>query len=120
MGGADDEAPAAIAPAGRLKRWARPVMNLGALVFVALAARDMANKWEGSRVTLTFWPALVASVPLLLSFFAQGFAWVALVEAMAHRRVPRGPALALYFKSQLARYTPGKVGLPVVRMEGAP
>ena len=29
-------------------------------------------------------------------------------------------ALSLYLASQLARYTPGKVGLPLVRVEGAP
>ncbi|HEV8550828.1 MAG TPA: lysylphosphatidylglycerol synthase domain-containing protein [Polyangiaceae bacterium] len=119
-GSADDKASAAIVPTSGLKRWARPVMNLAAVVFVALAVRDMASKWEGSRVALAPWPAVVASVPLLLSCLAQGLGWIFLVEAMAHRRVPRGPALALYFKSQLARYTPGKVGLPIVRMEGAP
>jgi uncharacterized membrane protein YbhN (UPF0104 family) len=59
-------------------------------------------------------------VPLFLSCIVQCFAWIALVERMAGRHVPKGPALSLYLASQLARYTPGKVGLPLVRMEGAP
>lgn len=117
---ADEKAPDALGQAGTLKRWPRPVMNLAAVAFVVLAARDLAHKWEGSHVALAPLAAAVACVPLLLSCFVQAFGWIFLVEGMAKKRVPRGPALALYLKSQLARYTPGKVGLPIVRMDGAP
>jgi hypothetical protein len=58
-------------------------------------------------------------VPLVLGCLIQGRGWIALIERMTARRVPRGPALSLYMDSQLARYTPGMVGLPVVRMAGA-
>jgi len=116
---ADERSPDALAQAGNLKRWVRPVMNLAAVVFVVLAARDLAKKWEGSHVALAPLPAAVACVPLVLSCFAQAFGWIFLVEGMAKKRVKRGPALALYLKSQLARYTPGKIGLPIVRMDGA-
>jgi glycosyltransferase 2 family protein len=34
--------------------------------------------------------------------------------------VPTGAAIALNLESQLARYMPGKVGVPVLRMAGAP
>jgi uncharacterized membrane protein YbhN (UPF0104 family) len=108
------------AAVGRLKRHLKPLLNLVALVFVVLAARDLFTRWEGSHVELAPALAVLACVPLLASCVVQGFAWIALVEHMASQRVPRGPALALYLKSQLARYTPGKVGLPLVRMEGAP
>lgn len=115
------EAPADTGAAvGRLKRHLKPLLNLAALVFVVLAAHDLYTRWEGSRVELSPALVLVACLPLLASCVVQGFAWIALVERMADQRVPRGPALALYLKSQLARYTPGKVGLPLVRMEGAP
>jgi hypothetical protein len=120
MGTPDEGAPDALAQAGGLKRWARPVMNLAAVAFVAVAARDLVTKWESSHVELSPGPALLACVPLVLSCFAQAFGWIFLVERMAEKRVRRGPALALYLKSQLARYTPGKVGLPLVRMDGAP
>ena len=116
----DVGAPDALAQAGGLKRWARPVMNLLAVAFVAVAARDLVTKWEDSRVDLSPGPAVLACIPLLLSCFAQGVGWILLIERMAEKRVRWGPALALYFKSQLARYTPGKVGLPIVRMDGAP
>lgn len=114
------DVPDALAQAGGLKRWLKPAMNLVAVVFVALAARDIAKGWQAKAVHLSLWPALAALVPLLFSCLAQGFAWIALIERMAQRRVPRGPALSIYLASQLARYTPGKVGLPIVRMQGAP
>ena len=108
------------AAVGRLKRYLKPLLNLVALVFVVLAARDMLARWEGNHVELAPGLAALACLPLLASCLVQGFAWIALVEHMAGKRVPRGPALSLYLASQLARYTPGKVGLPLVRMEGAP
>jgi hypothetical protein len=86
---------------------------------VVVAARDIAKGWQSKSVHLDWALAVAAIVPLLFSCLAQGFAWIALIERMAHRRVPKGPALSIYLASQLARYTPGKVGLPIVRMQGA-
>jgi uncharacterized membrane protein YbhN (UPF0104 family) len=112
--------PAAAAGSGRLKRWARWFLRVAAVLFVVLAARDLALRWGDSRVELSPGLAVLACVPLLASTVVQGFAWIFLVEQMSGKRVPKGPALSLYLASQLARYTPGKVGLPLVRMEGAP
>jgi hypothetical protein len=95
-------------------------MNVVGIAFVALAARDIAKRWSDTTVHLAPLATFVACLPLLLSCFIQGFAWIALVERMAQKRVPRGPALSIYFLSQLYRYTPGKVGLPIIRMDGAP
>jgi uncharacterized membrane protein YbhN (UPF0104 family) len=122
MSGPEPGAPGAaeLSEANRLKRWARPVLRVAALVFVVLAARDLLLRWGDSRVALEPGPALVACVPLFVSCLVQGFAWILLVERMAGKHVAKGPALSLYLVSQLARYTPGKVGLPLVRMEGAP
>lgn len=113
------EVPDALAQAGGFKRWLKPAMNVVAVVFVAIAARDIAKGWQNKAVHLEWDLAAAALVPLLFSCLAQGFAWIALIERMAHRRVPKGPALSIYLASQLARYTPGKVGLPIVRMQGA-
>lgn len=111
---------AALAGAGRIKRWLRPVMNLIAVVFVVLAAYDMARRWDETKVEIRIGATLVSCLPLLLSCVVQGVAWILLVERMSGRRVPKLPALSVYLASQLARYTPGKVGLPIVRMDGAP
>jgi uncharacterized membrane protein YbhN (UPF0104 family) len=118
--GSDDAGGAAVAAAGRLKRWARPVLGLLAAAFVVLTAWDLVARWESARVDVRPGLALLASVPLVGSCLLQGVAWIALVERMAHTKTPRLAALSLYMASQLARYTPGKVGLPLVRMEGAP
>jgi len=64
--------------------------------------------------------ALASIVPLCLGCLIQARGWIALIERMTMHSVPRGPALSLYMDSQLARYTPGMVGLPFVRMAGAP
>jgi hypothetical protein len=90
-----------------------------ALVFVAYSAWDLAHKWQRAKVSLDLPWALASVLPLMLGCLIQGRGWIALIERMTAVRVPRGPALSLYMDSQLARYTPGMVGLPFVRMAGA-
>ncbi len=90
-----------------------------ALGFVVFAAWRLGARWQSTRVALEVPLALASIVPLALGCVLQGRAWIALIERMAGRRVPRTAALALYMDSQLARYTPGMVGLPLVRMAGA-
>jgi len=91
-----------------------------ALLFVAYSAWDLAHRWQKTQVTLYLPLALASIVPLCLGCLIQARGWIALIERMTMHSVPRGPALSLYMDSQLARYTPGMVGLPFVRMAGAP
>ena len=90
-----------------------------ALLFVAYSAWDLAHRWQKSRVSLDLAWAIASILPLGLGCLIQGRGWIALIDRMTAQRVPRGPALSLYMDSQLARYTPGMVGLPFVRMAGA-
>ena len=90
-----------------------------ALLFVAYSAWDLGHRWQKTRVSLDLPWALASVLPLGLGCLIQGRGWIALIERMTARAVPRGPALSLYMDSQLARYTPGMVGLPFVRMAGA-
>lgn len=90
-----------------------------ALLFVAYSAWDLAHRWQKSKVSLDLPWAIASILPLGLGCLIQGRGWIALIERMTAQRVPRGPALSLYMDSQLARYTPGMVGLPFVRMAGA-
>jgi hypothetical protein len=90
-----------------------------ALLFVAYSAWDQAQRWQRTKVSLDLAWALGSILPLGLGCLIQGRAWIALIERMTAHPVPRGPALSLYLDSQLARYTPGMVGLPFVRMAGA-
>ena len=121
--GPGDEKPtkaAAIQPAKPgLKKRLGPLFMTIALLFVAYSAWDLAHRWQKTQVVLDLPWALASIVPLGLGCLIQGRGWIALIERMTTRRVPRGPALSLYMDSQLARYTPGMVGLPFVRMAGA-
>jgi hypothetical protein len=80
----------------------------------------MYAKWDSSAVVLDWRWAVVSAIPLFVGAGLQGVAWVFLVQRMAGKTVPWGPAMLIYVESQLARYTPGKVGLPLVRIAGAP
>jgi hypothetical protein len=102
-----------------LKQRLGPLFMAIALLFVAYSAWDLAHKWQRSKVSLDLPWALASVLPLMLGCLIQGRGWIALIERMTAVRVPRGPALSLYMDSQLARYTPGMVGLPFVRMAGA-
>jgi hypothetical protein len=108
-----------VSEAQKFKRLVRPLLGVVALLFVGVAVRDVVQRWGETEVTLDPGLAAVACAPLFGAALLQGQAWILLVERMADRRVPRAAALGLYLFSQLARYTPGKVGLPLVRMAGA-
>ena len=102
-----------------LKKRLGPLFMTIAFSFVAYSAWDLAHRWQKTQVVLDLPWALASILPLGLGCLIQGRGWIALIERMTARRVPRGPALSLYMDSQLARYTPGMVGLPFVRMAGA-
>jgi hypothetical protein len=102
-----------------LKRRLGPLFMTIALLFVAYSAWDLAHRWQSTKISLDLPWALASVLPLALGCLIQGRGWIALIERMTARSVPRGPALSLYMDSQLARYTPGMVGLPFVRMAGA-
>jgi glycosyltransferase 2 family protein len=113
----DAETP--LAGAARLKRLVQPLLALVAAAFVIVTAVDLVRSWDGRDVHLDLGLAFASLLPVLAGALIQAFAWILLTERMAERRMPRLRGLATYLDSQLARYTPGKIGLPLVRMEGA-
>ncbi len=94
---------------------------LGALAaaFVALAGYDIYERWDDSAVTVEGRWLVPALLTAFLATFAQALAWRRLLVHWTGRPLPFSSALGLFFAGQLARYTPGKVGLPAVRMTGA-
>lgn len=103
----------------RLKTTARIVLGAASAVFVGYACYDLAKRWEHGRVTLD-WVWLAASgFPLVLGAFVLAIGWKWIMERLVGHVVPVVPSLTLHFESQMARYTPGKVGMPLVRMAGA-
>ncbi|WP_437527939.1 lysylphosphatidylglycerol synthase domain-containing protein [Sorangium sp. So ce726] len=108
-------------PLARARTVLRPVMVVAAALFIGLAARDLARRWE-SGAPIDIRPAFVALsvLPLALGLVVLGLAWAFILEELTGRPIPRWPAIALHIESQAARYIPGKVGVPLFRMLGAP
>jgi hypothetical protein len=104
---------------GNLRRLAPFALMTIALAFVAYTAWMLYRRWEPGRVEITVWLALLSTPPLVIGVLIQAWAWVRLIRRMSGTTVAMLAGLRLYFDSQLARYAPGKVGLPLVRMEGA-
>jgi len=103
----------------RIKLIARIVLGGSSVMFVAVAGYKLAMRWESGKVTLN-WPWLVAAgVPIAVGTVILATGWKWIMERMVGHKVPLRPALTLHFESQMARYTPGKVGMPLVRMAGA-
>ncbi|WP_437957010.1 lysylphosphatidylglycerol synthase domain-containing protein [Sorangium sp. So ce119] len=108
-------------PLARVRAALRPVMLVAAALFIGLAGRDLARRWESGE-PIEVRPAFVALsvLPLALGAVVLGLAWAWLLEELTGRSIPRWPAIALHIESQAARYIPGKVGVPLIRMLGAP
>jgi glycosyltransferase 2 family protein len=103
----------------RFKRWLRLFLGAAAVVFVAYACFKLAARWESGKVKVSLLPLVISMVPLALGTVVLALGWQWLLERMLGRRIPTKPAVCLHIESQLARYTPGKVGMPLVRIAGA-
>ena len=113
------EASGALSGARRLKAALRPVMGLLAVIFVVLAIWDLKRRWRPGAVDIDYGLATLSMLPLVVGCLLLGLGWIWLLSRMSGVKVPFLPAMALHLESQAARYTPGKVGLPLVRMLGA-
>ena len=100
-------------------RVGRLVLSLLAAGFVLLSARDLWQRWDAHAVHVAVLPLLGAWLLASVAMLAQFLGWKALMKQLGGRALPVVPAARLYLDSQLARYTPGKIGLPAVRIAGA-
>ena len=103
----------------RIKGIVRPVFALFAAVFVVLVAKDMASRFSGLTVEIRWGWVAASLLPALIAVLFQYRAWWELVSLCAGHKMPRALSLRVYVDGQMARYTPGKVGLPAVRVAGA-
>ncbi len=104
---------------GRQLRWLRTVLALLVLGFVAYAFKDLLGQWQSSALRVSKLKVALSLVPLTLGTLGLALSWKWLIERMTGKRVATAPTMALHLESQLARYVPGKVGVPVIRMAGA-
>jgi hypothetical protein len=116
---APDPEDRAASPLGRIKLIARVVLGLASAIVVGYACYDLARKWESGKVALDWLWIFASAVPLAGGAVVLAIGWKWIMERMVGHRISVRPALTLHFESQMARYTPGKVGMPLVRMAGA-
>ena len=109
----------ALGGAQRLKAVLRPIMGGLAVIFVAVAIWDLKRRWRPGVVEVDWGMALLSMLPLAIGCVLLGLGWIWLLSRMSGVKIPVLPGMALHLESQAARYTPGKVGLPLVRMLGA-
>jgi uncharacterized membrane protein YbhN (UPF0104 family) len=103
----------------RIKLLVRLVLGVATAIFITLACYKLASRWESGKVVLN-WPWVVAAgLPLALGTFILAIGWKWIMERMVGHAIPLRPSITVHFGSQMARYTPGKVGMPLVRMAGA-
>ena len=105
--------------AQRLKAALRPIMGALAVVFVVAAIWDLKRRWRPGAVEIDYGLATLSMLPLAIGCILLGLGWIWLLSRMSGVKIPVLPGMALHLESQAARYTPGKVGLPLVRMLGA-
>lgn len=103
----------------RLRNVARLILGVASAIFVVVACYKLAQRWESGKVAVSVPWLLVSALPIAAGTVVLAVGWKWLMERMAGRSIPLRPCLTLHFESQMARYTPGKVGMPLVRMAGA-
>lgn len=103
----------------RTYRWLRRGLSIVVAVAVILALLRLLRHWVGAEVHVRPLPLVLSIAVLLVANFVQALGWKYLLERMAGRPIALRPMLSVFMSGQLARYLPGKVGLPMVRIAGA-
>jgi len=98
-----------------LKTAAKVVVVALILAFLILAIYRNYAKLSEMEFSFSFWPFLASTLLILLVFFAQSYAWGNIIGALA-RPLRFRDAAGIWFASQVSKYVPGKVMLPLVRM----
>jgi uncharacterized membrane protein YbhN (UPF0104 family) len=100
-------------------RWLRAGLGFIVALGVLVALYRIAQRWNGSDVHVRAFPLVLSAIILVVANFFQALGWKYLLERMAGRTVATRTLMTIFMSGQLARYTPGKVGLPMVRIAGA-
>ncbi len=103
-------------------RWAgllRHALSLAVLVFVIVPAWRLLQRWDGAAVHVNWTLVAVSVLPLVAGILVQACGWVWLVRHLSGQVVPWIDGVYIHVASQLARYVPGKIGVPIVRIGGA-
>lgn len=97
----------------------RLVLGMLGAAFVVYAGYRLLSSWDGGSIEVSLPLALLGLLPALASMFLQWAGWRSLVTSFSGVRLAPLSSAIVYVDSQLARYTPGKLGLLAVRVAGA-
>lgn len=91
---------------------------LGLLVAtgVVLALAHLVRRWDGREVHLSWGPILLSLLVLVAANAFQGLGWLCLLERMSGKKLDVRPVMSVFMLAQLARYAPGKIGVPMIRI----
>ncbi len=103
----------------KIYRWFRIVLGLFVSLGVLFVLRKILLRWNGNDVHVRMLPFILSIIALLIANFFQALGWMYLLERMAGRAIAIRPLISVFMTGQLARYMPGKIGLPMVRIASA-
>jgi len=119
-----DPAPSPPAPSlpapSRGQRLVKALVRLVVAMSVVAVAVDLARRFDAADVSLEVGWLMLALVPASIGVLVQVLAWRRLLWALTGRMAPWNQVATVYLDAQMARYTPGKVGLLAVRVASAP
>lgn len=102
-----------------MRKLLRRLLFVLSLAFVVQAAIKLGKDWDSSTVQWN-WLYLGLAVPVAVAAsFVQAVGFVHLLETWCGQKLPPRLTKQIFFESQLARYTPGRLGLLAVRMARA-
>jgi uncharacterized membrane protein YbhN (UPF0104 family) len=96
-------------------RWLLTALALG---FVLWTAAQLARRWEGAAFSAAPLPAALAFLFAVAASASVALGWVLLVQRFALTPVPFATSMAVYAAAAIAKYIPGKLGQPVMRLSG--
>jgi hypothetical protein len=102
----------------RAKLFGRVMLGV-ILVALGWAALKLVQGWREDPFELSLSWAFLSLLPLVLGYLGVALAFQRILHAQAPERARFVRVFELYCRGLVARYLPGKVGLPAVRMAAA-
>jgi glycosyltransferase 2 family protein len=102
-----------------LAKWFRIALGVLVAAGVLLALGHLGRRWNGTEVHLTWAPIILSLIVLVVANVFQGLGWLRLLERMTGKTINARPVLSVFMLAQLARYAPGKIGVPMVRISAS-
>jgi hypothetical protein len=91
------------------------VLIVAAIVtFLAVAIYENIDKLRATKFSFSLAPFVLSTLLLIVCFIMQAVGWRQVLAGVA-KPIPVREAAAIWFASQVAKYVPGKVMLPLVR-----